>query len=150
MSVHPATADTPGGWHRPVRPGALLAVAVSLLVLWLALMVGGVMWFYAHFESHITVREQAVRLRLPSGLPALAEVSSPLTLQVPSTLRVRVMTTSAAVAACTKSCAARLMLFSGDGRPNFLRIGRDIHGSCAGSAGHDPSFRPPRITLSAQ
>lgn len=90
MSVHPATADTPRGWHRPVRPGAMLAVAVSMLVLWLALMVGGVMWFYAHFESHITVHEQAVRLRLPSGLPALAEVSSPLTLQVPPTLRVQV------------------------------------------------------------
>lgn len=90
MSVHPATADAPRGWHRPVRPGALLAVAVGLLVLWLALMAGGVMWFYAHFESHITVREQAIRLRLPSGLPALAEVSSPLTLQVPSTFRVQV------------------------------------------------------------
>ena len=90
MSVHPATADAPRGWHRPVRPGALLAVAVGLLLLWLALMAGGVMWFYAHFESHITVREQAIRLRLPSGLPALAEVSSPLTLQVPSTFRVQV------------------------------------------------------------
>lgn len=90
MSVHHAKAATPRGWHRPVRPGALLGVAVGLLVLWLGLMAGGVMWFYAHFESHITVREQAVRLRLPSGLPAWAEVSSPLTLQVPPTLRVQV------------------------------------------------------------
>ena len=71
-------SSPPRGWHRPVRPRALLVVSAVLLLLWLVLMVGGVMWFYARFESHITVREQPVRVRLPSGLPALAEMSSPL------------------------------------------------------------------------
>lgn len=110
MSVHHAKAATPRGWHRPVRPGALLGVAVGLLVLWLGLMAGGVMWFYAHFESHITVREQAVRLRLPSGLPALAEVSSPLTLQVPSTLRVQVPVRQEVPVALQDSVHARVRL----------------------------------------
>lgn len=80
----------PQGWHRPVRPGALLVVSAVLLLLWLALMAGGVMWFYARFESHITVREQPVRVRLPSGLPALAEMSTPLRLQLPQALQVNV------------------------------------------------------------
>ncbi len=53
-------------------------VSAVLALLWLALMVGGVMWFYARFESHITVREQPVEVRLPWVLPALAEMSSPL------------------------------------------------------------------------
>ncbi|MBP7502846.1 hypothetical protein [Aquabacterium sp.] len=65
-------------------------VSAVLLLLWLVLMVGGVMWFYARFESHITVREQPVRVRLPSGLPALAEMSSPLRLQLPQALQVNV------------------------------------------------------------
>ena len=83
-------SSPPRGWHRPVRPRALLVVSAVLLLLWLVLMVGGVMWFYARFESHITVREQPVRVRLPSGLPALAEMSSPLTLQLPQALKVNV------------------------------------------------------------
>lgn len=73
-----------------MRPRALLVVSVALLLVWLALMAGGVMWFYARFESHITVREQPVRVRLPSGLPALAEMSSPLRLQLPQALKVNV------------------------------------------------------------
>jgi hypothetical protein len=94
MHVTPKTpaAGLPGprGWHRPVRPAALLVVGACLLLLWLALMAGGVMWFYARFESHITVHEQAVRLRLPTDLPALAEIAMPLTLQVSEPLRVQV------------------------------------------------------------
>lgn len=94
--AHPATTVStaptraPRGWHRPVRPGALLAVGGALLLLWLALMAGGVVWFYAQFESHITVRDQAMRLRLPAGLPAMVEVSQPLSLQLPPTLAVQV------------------------------------------------------------
>ena len=83
-------SSPPRGWHRPVRPRALLVVSAVLLLLWLVLMVGGVMWFYARFESHITVREQPVKVRLPSGLPALAEMSSPLRLQLPQALKVNV------------------------------------------------------------
>ena len=56
------------------------------------------------------------------------------TVGVPSTFRARVRMTSAAEAACTKSWAARLRAFSGEGRPNCFRMGRDIQGSCAGSA----------------
>lgn len=83
MSLQDVLIDAPRGWHRPVRPGQLLWVALVLLVLWLGLMIGGVMWFYAHFESQLMLREQAMRLRLPSGLPSLASVSSPLALKVP-------------------------------------------------------------------
>src|SRR3990167_4426376 len=57
-------ATLPRGWHRPVRPRALLVVSVALLLVWLALMAGGVMWFYARFESHITGRVQ-VKTVLP-------------------------------------------------------------------------------------
>src|SRR5690606_7070222 len=80
----------PRGWHRPVRPGALLGIGAVLLVIWLALMAGGVVWFYARFESHILLQEQPVRLRLPAGLPALAEISSPLIWQLPQALDVKV------------------------------------------------------------
>ncbi|MBP7133382.1 MAG: hypothetical protein KBA70_11565 [Aquabacterium sp.] len=83
-------SKSPRGWHRPVRPAALIVVGGVLLLVWLMLMAVGVMWFYARFESHITVREQPVLLRLPSGLPALAEISTPLRLQLPQALKVNV------------------------------------------------------------
>lgn len=84
------SAKLPRGWHRPVRPGALLVVGAGLLLLWLGLMAGGVLWFYARFESHIAVKEHAMRLRLPEGLPGLAEVTTPLRLRLPQALAVRV------------------------------------------------------------
>ena len=58
----------------------------------------------------------------------------------------RVRKTSSLQNACTKSCAAKVIARSGLGRPKFTRIGRDIHGSCPGSGGHVPSFKPDRIT----
>ena len=107
--VAPASSP-PRGWHRPVRPGALFVVSVALLLLWLALMAGGVMWFYARFESHIMVREQAVRVRLPSGLPALAEMSSPLRLQFPQAFKVNVPVSQAVPVQLRDSVQARVRL----------------------------------------
>lgn len=76
-------ASGPKGWHRPVRPVALLAVATVLVLGWGALMVVGVWFFYVHWESRITVREQRMTLRLQSGTPAQAHFEAAVPVQVP-------------------------------------------------------------------
>lgn len=76
-------ASGPKGWHRPVRPGGLLVVATVLVLGWGALMVGGVWFFYLHWESRITVREQRMTLRLQSGTPAQAHFETAVPVQVP-------------------------------------------------------------------
>jgi hypothetical protein len=68
----------PRGWNRPVRPVALLVVGGAVLLLWLVLMTTSVWWFYEHWEARLTLRNQQVSLRLPAGMPAMAEVTSPL------------------------------------------------------------------------
>lgn len=80
-TVAPASTMTmtlPRGWNRPVKPGALVLVGGSVLVLWLLAMAASIWYFYAHWEARLTMHDQAVRLRLPEGMQALAEVSSPL------------------------------------------------------------------------
>ncbi len=55
------------------------------------------------------------------------------TLGLPPTRCARVITTRGAPKACWKSCAARPILRSSDGRPNFCRMGRLSQGSMATS-----------------
>lgn len=66
------------GWHRPVRPLALVLVGGAVLLLWLALMVAATWYVYARWDALIDLRQQAVKLRLPEGLSSLAEVTAPL------------------------------------------------------------------------
>lgn len=68
-------ATAPRGWHRPVKPLALVLVAAGLLLVWLALFAASVWSFYRHWEARLTLREQGAALRLPAQLSAWAEVS---------------------------------------------------------------------------
>ncbi|RTL29759.1 MAG: hypothetical protein EKK47_12735 [Burkholderiales bacterium] len=66
------------GWNRPARPVALVLVGGAVLLIWLALMIGGVWYFYEHWEARLTMLDHGVRLRLPPGMQAMAEVTSPV------------------------------------------------------------------------
>lgn len=72
------TVDAPRGWNRPVRPVALVLVGGMVLLIWLVLMSVAVWYFYAFWEARMTMHNQAVRLRLPVGMVAMAEVTSPV------------------------------------------------------------------------
>jgi hypothetical protein len=77
-SIAPPTVRAVRGWNRPVRPVALIVVGSSLLLIWLVLMTASVWYFYEHWEARLTLNNQRVALRLPAGMPAMAEVTSPL------------------------------------------------------------------------
>lgn len=80
MAEAPPLSATPAprGWNRPIRPVALVLVGGSVLLIWLVLMSVGVWYFYAFWEARMTMHNQAVRLRLPVGMVAMAEVTSPV------------------------------------------------------------------------
>jgi hypothetical protein len=61
-----------------VRPAALVVVGGAVLLTWLVLMVASVWYFYEHWQAQLSMRNQAVRLRLPPGMVAMAEVDAPL------------------------------------------------------------------------
>lgn len=85
-----AHGGAPRGWHRPVRPVALLLVGGAVLLLWLALMLAATWYVHARWDALIDLREQPVRLRLPAGLNALAEVQGPLRTRLDIAPHVRV------------------------------------------------------------
>lgn len=93
-----------------MRPRALWAVATMLLLSWLVLMVAGVWFFYQRFESHITVREQPMTVRLPPGLPALAEVSLPVRLRLPPLSPIEVPVRQTVAAELRDSVQARVQM----------------------------------------
>lgn len=66
------------GWNRPVRPAALVLVAIGLLVVWVGLVAWGIWYGYGHWESRVVLRQQPLSLRLPAGTQALADVHTPL------------------------------------------------------------------------
>lgn len=72
------TITRPAGWNRPIKPVALIVVGGAVLLIWLALMAISVWYFYEHWEARLTLSQQAVRLRLPEGMVAVAEVGSAL------------------------------------------------------------------------
>jgi hypothetical protein len=67
-----------GGWHRPVRPLALVLVGALLLLLWLAMMVASTWYVYVCWDARIDLRSQSVKLRLHEGIEASAQVSAPV------------------------------------------------------------------------
>ncbi len=68
----------PKGWNKPVRPAALLIVGVGVLLVWLVGMAAAFWYFYQYWEALVSLRDQPVALRLPMGMQAMAEVSSPI------------------------------------------------------------------------
>lgn len=73
-----AIQPMPWGWNRPIKPVALIVVGGAVLLIWLVLMSVSVWYFYEHWEARLTLLNQPVQLRLPEGMEAMAEVSSPL------------------------------------------------------------------------
>lgn len=66
-------------WHRPVRWQALMVVAGGLLVVWVALVAGAIWYLYGHWESRVHLQHQSLLLRLPAGMVARAEITTPIT-----------------------------------------------------------------------
>lgn len=66
------------GWHRPVRPVALLGVGAVVLVVWLLWMVAVFGFVYTQLDVRVALADQPVALRLPEGLAAKAELQQPL------------------------------------------------------------------------
>lgn len=73
-----ATPILSRGWNRPVKPLALVLIGALVLVIWLALTVLGTLYFYETWETHFVMRDQPASLRLPAGMQATAEVTSPI------------------------------------------------------------------------
>jgi hypothetical protein len=74
----PVPMAQPRGWNKPVKPLALIVVSGLVLMLWLVLMTASVWYFYEHWEAKLTLHNQAVSLRLPAGMQAMAEVAAPM------------------------------------------------------------------------
>ncbi len=85
-----AGARPPRGWHRPVRPVALIVVGAGVLLVWGGLMLAATWYVYARWDAIVELRDHPVKLRLPEGLQAMAEVSAPLQAHVNLSPRVRV------------------------------------------------------------
>jgi hypothetical protein len=68
----------PRGWHRPVRRRDVALVMLSAALLWAVLVVAAAWHFREHWQSAVTLRHQPLTLRLPAGMPARAEVHTPL------------------------------------------------------------------------
>jgi hypothetical protein len=66
------------GWHRPVRRRDVALVMTSAALIWLALVAGAVWQVREHGQSAVALRHQTITLRLPAGMPARAEVHTPL------------------------------------------------------------------------
>jgi hypothetical protein len=56
----------------------VVLVLLGAALLWLGLAAGAAWFFWAHWQSVVMLRDQTVTLRLPTGMPARAEVHTPL------------------------------------------------------------------------
>lgn len=77
---HPGSPPQPSprGWHKPVKPVALVLLVGGVLLAWLLIMAAAIWYFYGHWQAQVTMVDQPVRLRLPQGLTAMAEFDTPL------------------------------------------------------------------------
>lgn len=98
------------GWNRPVRPAALVWVGIAVLLTWLALVTASVWYLYGHWESRLALRNQGVRLRLPEGMAAVAEVNAPLRTHVVLQPLVRVPVRQTVSAKISDQLQARVVL----------------------------------------
>lgn len=73
-----AAAPARRGWHRPVRRRDVLLVMLVAALLWMAMVAGAAWHLREHWQSVVALRHQPIILRLPAGMPARAEVHTPL------------------------------------------------------------------------
>lgn len=78
------------GWHRPVRPVALVLVGGGLLLVWVALVAWAIWYVYGHWESRVHLQQQPLLLRLPAGTQALTEIQTPVATRLQASPVVRV------------------------------------------------------------
>ncbi len=103
-----ALAPIPRGWHRPVRPVALLLVSGGLLLVWVALVAWAIWYVYGHWESRVHLQRQALLLRLPEGTAAVAEMMTPISTRVQAQPEVRVPLKQTIEAHLTEPLVAQL------------------------------------------
>ena len=66
------------GWRRPVRQRHVVMVMGGTTLVWSA-AVGIMAWqVLTHWQSLVSLRHQPVTLRLPTGMPGRAEITTPL------------------------------------------------------------------------
>lgn len=104
----PVPAVIPRGWHRPVRPVALLLLAGGLLLVWVALVAWAIWYVYGHWESRVHLQRQALLMRLPEGTAALAEMVAPISTRVQAQPVVRVPLKQTIEARLTEPLVAQL------------------------------------------
>lgn len=66
------------GWHRPVRRRHVALVMAGVALTWTAAVASAAWFTREHWQSAVTLRDQTITLRLPTGMPARAEVRTPL------------------------------------------------------------------------
>lgn len=71
-------SHAPRGWHRPVRRRHVVLTMAAVALLWLAIVAGAAWFTREHWQSAVTLRDQTITLRLPTGMPGRAEVRTPL------------------------------------------------------------------------
>ena len=70
--------SAPRGWNRVVGWPTLVVVALTILLLWLALMVSLLWWWRDHWQGMALIDNLSLTLDVPAGLQAQAEVHSTL------------------------------------------------------------------------
>lgn len=71
-----------------MRPAALVVVSAAVLLVWGGLLVATTLYVYARWDALIDLHQQPLKLRLPEGLEAWAEVAAPLHTQLALSPRV--------------------------------------------------------------
>lgn len=74
--------STATGWHRPVRRRHVVLVLGTVMLCWAASVAGAAWYVRTNWETAVAMRHQALTLRLPTGMPARAQVSTPLYTQL--------------------------------------------------------------------
>jgi hypothetical protein len=67
-----------GGWHRPVRRRHVVLVMTGVVLVWVVVVAGAAWTVRERWQTEVSLRHQPVTLRLPTGMPASAQVSTPL------------------------------------------------------------------------
>lgn len=71
-------AAAPRGWHRVVGWPALVGVSLFITAAWLTLMAAALWQLREHGIVKVAVPDQPVKLQLPAGLVAQADIHTPL------------------------------------------------------------------------
>ncbi|RZI81426.1 MAG: hypothetical protein EOP38_19385 [Rubrivivax sp.] len=66
------------GWHRPVRRRHVLTVMLATALIWTALVATAVWHVRQRWQAELDLQHQPLTLSLPTGMPARAEVRTPI------------------------------------------------------------------------